>query len=108
MSADHNDRLARIDSRNEFALRKRAGNVTGSTARELDDYLFRVKAHALRLLSEYPHLDTEGPGGLFSRMAGPGDSSSYDSALRRAAFALLFLRAVDRSEQASPFTGNAA
>lgn len=102
MSADHGDRLRRIDSRNEFELRRRR------VVSDLEDYAFRAQAHANALLVEFPHLEGEDPRVLFSRFIVPETAPDYESALRRAAFALLHLRAIDRSEQQDPFTGGEA
>lgn len=68
----------------------------------------RVLNRAVQLLAEQPHLATADPRSLFSRMAVPATVIDYESAVTRAAMGLLLACAVDRAEQASPFTGDAA
>lgn len=82
--------------------------ATDSFQLALGTYLMRVNREAQRLLAEHPHLEGESPDVLFSRYITRETAPGYESVLRRAAFAVLHLRAVDRAEQASPFTGDAA
>lgn len=75
---------------------------------QLDEYLNRIRVEVHRLLDEQPHLEGQDTKGLFSRVIVPTSLLTYESALRRAAISVLVLRAVDRSELADPFTGDAA
>lgn len=90
------------DARNEFALRRRRPDVF------LDSYLERVREEARRLIKEHPHLEGESPDRLFCRYISPETAPSFESVLRRSAFALLHLRAVDRAEMADFSSGGDA
>lgn len=86
-------------TRDVYPLR---GRVHGP---DLPDYSFRVLARAKRLLATNPHLAGEDPRVLFSRLVVPVAVVDYEGALTRAAMAVLLVAAVDRAEQADPFTG---
>lgn len=103
MSANHDDRHARADHRNEFALRRAHREVDA-----LSEALARIGEEALRLLTTQPHLAGQDSRGLLGRVMTPETSPDFDSLVRRAALAVLAVRAKDREEQASPFTGDAA
>jgi hypothetical protein len=102
MSADHSQRHTAADHRNEFALRRRANQG------ELERILDRVHGEVMRLQRAYPHLGTEGPGGLSCRMLGPSSDDGFESALRRTAFGVLWLHALERAETVDPTSGTAA
>lgn len=99
MSADHEGRLARIDSRNEHALR-RVG--------VLDKYFDAIRDETHRMVQAEPALAFAPPDVLFARMTIAETAPDYGSCLRRAAHGFLLLRAQDRAERANPFTGDAA
>lgn len=102
MSASHDDRHAREDHRNEFALRRRSGE------RFLGLYVELVHAEAVRLLKQNPALAGEDARVLFSRMVTPELAPAFDSLVRRAAFGVLAARAQDRADTANPTSGDAA
>lgn len=99
MSSDHESRRARIDSRNEFALRR---------VRVLDKYFDVIREETHRLVQAEPALAFAAPDVLFARMTAAETAPDYASCLRRAAYGFLLLRAQDRAEQSSPFTGGDA
>lgn len=99
MSSNHRDRLSRIDSRNEHALR-RVG--------VLDKYFDAIRDETHRMVQAEPALAFAAPDVLFARMTAAETAPDYGSCLRRAAYGFLLLRAQDRAEQASPFTGGEA
>lgn len=103
MSADHSLRRAHQDTRNEFALRR--GRVNQG---EIERVLDRVHGEVLRLQRDQPHLLTEDPRALFARMVTPELAPDYESALRRTAFGVLWLHALERAELVDPLSGDAA
>lgn len=85
-----------------------AGAPASLVLNGVESYSRLVQEEVLRLLAEYPHLEGEDPRVLFSRYIVAETAPDFASVLRRNAFALLHLRAVDRAERANPFTGDAA
>lgn len=74
----------------------------------LSDYFDPIHVELHRLVQQEPGLAFAGPDVLFARMVTPETAPDYASCLRRAAFGVLLVRAIDRAEQASPTTGDAA
>ena len=78
------------------------------TGNELRGVLARVRVRTLSLLSQQPHLAGEDPRVLYSRLVVPTTLVTYESALERAAIAMLLVAAVERAETLDPTSGDAA
>ena len=75
---------------------------------DLRDVLARVRGRALELVAQQPHLAGEDPRVLYSRLITPTTLVTYESALQRAAVAVLLVAAVERAETLDPTSGETA
>lgn len=110
MSAHHEDRRDRQDHRNEFALRRSQNPLlNGPRGRGvMDEWLDPIRAEVHRLVQAEPALASAGSDVLFARFAVPETAPDFASFVRRAALAVLAVRAKDREETLDPTSGDAA
>lgn len=89
-------------------LHREASIMHLDSGRDLRDILARVRGRALELVAQQPHLAGEDPRVLYSRLITPTTLVTYESALQRAAVAVLLVAAVERAETVDPTSGEAA
>lgn len=75
---------------------------------DLRGVLARVRARAIRLIVEQPHLNGEDPRVLWSRLLTPTMLVTGEVALQRAAIAVLLLASVERAENLDISSGDDA